>query len=113
MTAQHDACPDCQVAPGGPHHEGCDVARCPVCGTQRLQCSEHQPAEMSSIWTGRWPGDAECERLGWYCYWDGPRGWVSCSADRAGAVGDLNRLLLAGLRGELAWSRDKQEWVNV
>jgi hypothetical protein len=28
-------CPDCGVAPGGFHHELCDVERCPACGSQR------------------------------------------------------------------------------
>lgn len=31
-------CGDCGVQPGGHHHPGCDVQRCPVCGRQMITC---------------------------------------------------------------------------
>lgn len=32
-------CPDCNVAPGGRHHDNCDQECCPKCGGQLLSCS--------------------------------------------------------------------------
>lgn len=31
-------CDDCNVAPGGFHHPGCDIERCPKCGGQIISC---------------------------------------------------------------------------
>lgn len=31
-------CGDCGVQPGGAHHLGCDIARCPRCRGQLLSC---------------------------------------------------------------------------
>lgn len=31
-------CRDCNVAPGGFHHPGCDKERCPKCGGQLIGC---------------------------------------------------------------------------
>ena len=47
-------CPDCQVKPGNPHGEGCDVARCLNTKIQRLQCDCGKCGK--DLWTGRWPG---------------------------------------------------------
>jgi hypothetical protein len=32
-------CHDCNVAPGGFHHPGCDAERCPRCGLQAITCT--------------------------------------------------------------------------
>lgn len=33
-----ERCGDCGVLPGGFHHPGCDIARCPACEGQMLMC---------------------------------------------------------------------------
>ncbi|MEU4511749.1 hypothetical protein AB0G05_19835 [Nonomuraea wenchangensis] len=104
-------CPDCAAEPGQPHQLGCDVARCPVCGVQRLSCSVHEGAELFSIWTGRWPGAAECERLGYWATFAPGTGWISCNRDHPGATHDLNRLYVEAARGLLRWDVSRQEFV--
>jgi len=31
-------CHDCNIAPGGIHHPGCDWEKCPKCGMQLISC---------------------------------------------------------------------------
>lgn len=107
-----DLCPDCKVPPGQPHTEGCDIARCPACGQQRIQCDEHGHVRAASIWTGQWPGKAECERLGWWAYFVPFKGWISCPKETPAAVADLNRLSDAAAKGELVWDPARQEFVR-
>lgn len=108
-------CPDCSVKPSEPHELGCDVARCPACGIQRLQCDAHaddQSLDALAVWTGVWPGTVECGREGWWCVWTS-KGWIACPPDTRDAFPDLNRLLIAALaKREFRWSRDLQQWIR-
>lgn len=99
-------CPDCHVAPGKPHLQGCSVERCPECGMQRLSCGCDYEADVFVPWAGEWPGSAECREYGLYARLVPGSGWVPCSADHPEAKEDLNRLF-----GEYVWDKDKQRFV--
>lgn len=114
-----DRCPDCQVAIGEQHQDGCDVARCLWDGGQRLQCELEGDVDHdcgADAWTGYWPGSVEAAEFDWWIYWDGPdpergwdyrgRGWVRVTADHPDARPDLNRLQI-----EAHWDRAGQRWV--
>jgi len=45
-----EKCNDCAAPYGTPHHYGCDVERCPVCGTQFIGCDcFHDGSEMEFV----------------------------------------------------------------
>ncbi len=106
-----DNCPDCGVDPGQHHSQGCDVARCLVTGHQRLSCGgrdDHVGDCGNNVWTGQWPGVAECIEFGW---WTLDRtaeglGFVRCPAGTSGAIADLNRLSV-----DARWDRATGRWV--
>jgi hypothetical protein len=117
-------CPDCGIAPGLPHGEDCDVARCLFTGMQRLSCDGLHVDEVMpgcyvprdcgrDIWTGQWPGEAECAEFGWYAYFAGApageagTGWVRCAPDYPEAVADLTRLVM-----ECSWDASARRWVR-
>jgi hypothetical protein len=83
-------CPSCEVAIGQPHLDRCDVARCLVTGLQRSGCDAAHDCG-TDIWSGRWPGETDCERLGWML---------------APGLPDLNRLY-----AEATWDPAQRAWV--
>lgn len=86
-------CPDCAARPAEVHDLGCDVARCPACGEQRIQCREHDAdrrMDALAIWTGSWPGRTECDEWGW----------------------DLNQLARAAHHGKVIWSIEGQRYIQ-
>jgi hypothetical protein len=48
-------CPQCDAEIGKPHHTGCLVEQCSVCGGQYVscRCKGHEPEKAA--WTGQWP----------------------------------------------------------
>ena len=80
-------CPDCGARVGEKHKDGCDVERCPHCGGQALGCLGFDPNDPHrQAWDGQWPGETDCERLGFFV-----------NGDRS--LPDINRLF-----AECDWS---------
>lgn len=109
-----ESCRQCQVQPGEAHEDGCGVARCMLTGQQRIQhdCADHcdtcncVPCPPD-IWTGEWPGVAECREFGWWCYFVpyGDPSWVPCGPEHPDAQPDLNRLHV-----EAVWDAAAKRW---
>jgi len=105
-------CPVCEAGPGQFHKEGCDNERCAKCGTQRVSCEPmrgcdgvYQPERIA--WSGREPGEAECEQYGYYSKIVPEKGWVACDKDDPDAQPDLNRLIM-----ECVWDRQQKRYVK-
>jgi hypothetical protein len=124
-TEIREACPDCGAVIDEPHRDGCDVARCLATGMQRIQCdgmhySQGPPGCFipvtcgQDIWSGLWPGEAECAEYGWHSYFRAPRPgeqygeWVRCDPDHPDAGPDLNRLVI-----DCAWDQVRGRWVRT
>jgi hypothetical protein len=59
LEQQIGKCPDCGTGHGQKHHEGCDVERCSVCGTQRISCGCRNHDPEKTRWMGVWPTGKE------------------------------------------------------
>ena len=91
LLEARERCPDCEVAIGEEHVDGCDVARCLVNGRQQLSCEDDHDCGWD-VWSGWWPGTVDCEQLGWMI---GP------------GLPDLNRLYT-----EAVWDPERCLWVK-
>jgi hypothetical protein len=121
-------CPQCGVAIYREHEQGCSVARCLHDGRQRLlhEMAAGTPTMTEvngefrwrvakdghdcgkDIWTGLWPGVAECEEYGLFCYFGpdfGEQGWQRCGPDHPGAQHDFTQLYIHG-----QWDRETRRW---
>jgi hypothetical protein len=95
LTAKITSCSDCGAAIGQLHEVGCDVERCPCCGLQALGCQHFNPNDSRrQTWDGKWPGEADCERLGFFV--NGTK------------FPELNRLYIT-----CVWNADTQRWELV
>lgn len=57
------------------------------------------------IWSGEWPGVAECREMGLWCRMT-EHGWTPCAPDDPEAREDLNRLHTV-----TQWDQTQQKWV--
>jgi hypothetical protein len=104
-----DLCPGCGVEPGEWHLRGCDVEQCPYCGGQAICCDSTDdpiPLDDRLRWTGRWPGEAEAVKYGWFCKLTA-KGWRACRPDDPTAEPDINRV-----HREMVWHREKKRFVR-
>jgi hypothetical protein len=77
-------------------------------GSQRLACETFYDHDHGQdVWSGEWPGVAECREFGWYATFVPDMGWLRCGRDDPGAVEDLNRLHM----GEARWDPGQRRWV--
>lgn len=101
-------CPDCNASSSERHVRGCDIEPCPYCGGQLLSCyhaNDSIPLDDRMIWTGEWPGTAECSEFGWFVT-QGPQGRVPCNPSDPDAEPDLNRVHL-----QARWDRLNKQFV--
>ena len=110
---RNGVCPRCHTQPGCLHFPGCSVEQCPYCGHQLLSCCcdglgiGEVPADDRLPWTGRWPGEVECEEFGWFAE-AVPGGWKPVDGKPGPkAIPDLNRL-----RAEARWDRKHKRFVR-
>jgi hypothetical protein len=93
--------PDCGAAIGQRHNSGCDVERCPYCGWAAIGCQHFDPNDARrQVWTGKWPGEEDCERLDFFV---NLRSWILWESEglkvaerRAKSPAKRNGLVLEG-----------------
>lgn len=110
MNKIQPRCQGCGAGVGEVHDRVCDVARCRATGQQWARCDHLTPSPIPhqpDVWSGRWPGEEDCERLGWFARLEPGRGWQRCDANDLGAEPDLNRLFV-----EAKWDAESGHWVS-
>jgi hypothetical protein len=102
-------CCGCGATVGEQHDRICDVARCRATGLQWMACDHTRATAVAhdlDLWTGRWPGEEDCERLGFLARFVPGQGWVPCAADDPDAQPDFGRL-----HAEASWDADQGRWI--
>ena len=93
-----EMCPDCDVAIGELHKQGCDISRCKLHGRQLISC--YMPGGCSpTTFTGYFHGTVEAIERGWFSYLEAGKGWIPCDESHPDASPDLNRVMK-----ELNWN---------
>lgn len=99
-------CPDCAVHLGEEHQLGCDIERCPKCGTQLIACGcftidisdEHSEWDLAGLtlyqrekWTGITYEKEKlyCEEHNLWVKWTSG-GWENTTADDPNRLHDIN-----------------------
>src|SRR5262245_18280013 len=108
-TPARPRCQGCGAAVGGQHDRICNVTRCRATGQQWMLCAvtdESTTVHQPDVWTGRWPGEEDCERLGFLARYTPGEGWIPCTAGEADAQPDFTRL-----HAEASWDAQRGRWV--
>jgi hypothetical protein len=120
------SCGACGARAGTRHWEGCEIARCIVCGERDCEPAEEHGltgAETPPMqtWTGLHPDEQELYEWGWYGRWTvaGPYSpgrpdtgeFVPCDVHDRHAQPDYKRFRAAKAGGEIVWSRERERYV--
>lgn len=104
-------CLGCGAVVSEQHDRVCDVARCRATGLQFHAC-DHQSQSLvphePDRWTGRWPGEEDCERVGWFARSEPGTGWVPCGRDAPDAQPDIARL-----QTDAVWEPITGRWMPI
>lgn len=103
--AELENCSGCLAAPGEPHGEDCDHARCPDCGEQLIfhDC-EHwtdDGLDRPAMWHGIDPRAEVAQALNW---WKAVTGFDHL-------VEDYTRVLFAEALDQIAWDPQAQRYT--
>jgi hypothetical protein len=95
----HD-CYGCGAKPGTDHEDGCGHADCPECGTQLIQCFDHEASGRPARWHGINAQAEVAQGLGWWT--------TAVGIDHL--VPDYTRVLFARVLGQVTWNPEAQRY---